>query len=512
MGRPGGTTVAIEPFFESIAAHSPDTIMLLDRAGAIRFINRVVDGLVLDEVVGSRVFDFVPEPQHAAMRRCFERVVATREQDHYDNVYRSPKGVTSFWETRVGPIVEGGDVTGFVLFSSDVTERRALEEQLVHAQKMDAVGQLAGGVAHDFNNLLMTISANAELARRRGAADDPQRSNLDEIIAATDRASALARQLLTFSRRQPMTRTHTDLNELTQSLMQLLRRVIPESIDIRFDAGDALDAVLADRSQVEQVLMNLCVNARDAMPHGGILSLSTKSVYLPPDHRDGDSLTRPGRYVEIAVSDTGCGIAPELRGRIFEPFFTTKEAGTGLGLSTVYGIVRQHEGALHLESEPQEGATFRVLLPVAARTDLSELTEAIPEPEGGAERLLLAEDDPKVRSAVSAMLERAGYRVVATADGEEALESMRDHEDIALAILDIVMPRMSGPEAARRIREHRAIPILFTSGYSTTTRGSPSLPASALPDGIAVIPKPYTSQQLLSHVRARLDAQRDGAA
>jgi len=412
-------------------------------------------------------------------------------------------------EGTIAPIHDpSGVLLGYVSVKHDVTERASLERQLRQAQKMEAVGQLAGGVAHDFNNLLQVIVGNLDLARDRLEPAHPVLEALGEIHRAAARAADLVRQLLAFSRVEVMRPTPVQLGGLVASLMKMIRRLIGEHIECSVQSEPGLPVVMADPGQIEQVIFNLCVNARDAMPRGGRLTLQTRLLTLDEvacRHQPG---ARPGRFVVLVVSDNGQGMSPEVREHIFEPFFTTKEVGkgTGLGLATVYGIVRQHQGFITVESEPGAGATFRIHLPASAavQTAAAPAPTVAPALPGGRETILVAEDEPMVRALTIRILERAGYRVVAAADGQEALRLFHlEPEAFDLALLDVVMPRAGGREAAQAIRILRPrLPILFATGY---TREGDAAPVDPTPQS-DVLRKPFSSRELLERVRGALDS------
>lgn len=415
---------------------------------------------------------------------------------------------------------------GFVLLAADVSERIKLEEQLRHAQKMDAVGQLAGGIAHDFNNLLTVVTGYAGMLLHDLPADSSTRADIQEIAGAADRASLLTRQLLAFSRQQLLQPKALDLNAVVQGVEQMLRRVLPASIRFITKLEPDLDTVNADPGQVEQVLMNLIVNARDAMPAGGTLTIETTNVVLSRDdaaERDVAS----GAYVMVAVSDTGCGISKSVEPRIFEPFFTTKarDEGTGLGLSTAHGIVTQSGGCISVVTAPGRGARFMVLLPsVAALPESLPATSAGPAAPTCANRvsvasawcqpaefartdaavILLVEDDAPVRVTTTRLLERAGYLVLAAANGHDALDiHARECSRISLIISDMIMPEMSGPEFVRSVRSRDAhAAVLMMSGYADDEcRG-----ATTTELGADFIQKPFAADALREKVRAAIDA------
>jgi two-component system cell cycle sensor histidine kinase/response regulator CckA len=612
-----------DPIMRSIAAATPDTIMLLDREARIQFINRAAPGLSVGDVLGTEVFRYVSEDQHASLRECFARVLETGEPGRFESVLHVPDGPVSFWESRVGAVKEGDLVTGLAVVASDVTERRgaaadrdlffkmsvdvccvagfngyfrrinpsferilgwpeaelvskpfvefvheddkastwqafeslragrdmtdfinryrtrsgqirtlswraksvpemrviyatardvterlALEERLRQSQRMDAVGQLAGGIAHDFNNLLLVMMGNVDLALLSAGDAEKCSARLREVQQACQRARDLTRQLLAFSRRQPLQTGDASVNDLVAGALTWMQRVLPEHILIEFTRGAALPVVNVDVGQIEQVVMNLCLNARDAMPSGGSLKLATQYVHVDERYRETHPWTRPGRYVLLSVTDTGAGMEREVREHAFEPFFTTKEPGrgTGLGLATVYGIVERHGGLTHILSEPGRGTTVEVYLPAGERTATEACAPRPREVRGGSETLLVAEDQPEVRDVVVKLLRQAGYDVIEASDGEEALAKFSEHaERIALLVFDVVMPRLGGPEAYERIRAlSPGTPVLFTSGYTEAHGGK----ATALGVG-PLLPKPYESHELLCAVRSALDAGKE---
>ena len=382
------------------------------------------------------------------------------------------------------------------------TERATYERHLAQRQRLESLGLLAGGIAHDFNNLLTVILGNAGLIEA-GPLSDPQRSDLRMLIDAAEQATALTRQLLAMSRKQPLSLAVIDVNDRVRNVVNMLRRLLPADITVDFLGGARLPTVEADPGQLEQVLINLCVNARDAMPEGGTLSLETEHVVINGAYRRLHPWALPGRYVLISVTDTGVGMTPEVLERAFEPFFTTKdpERGSGLGLSIAYGIVQQHGGMLNAYSEPGTGSTFKVYLPVHSRlaADVGTKLEA-PVP-GGHERVLVADDQEHVRAVMRRVLEEAGYAVTLVDDGRHAVAACHGAR-FDLVILDAVMPQMGGREAYERIRAARPeTRFLFSSGY-----GADALPASLLRDlGVPLVPKPFDPQTLLRAVRAALD-------
>jgi CheY-like chemotaxis protein len=369
---------------------------------------------------------------------------------------------------------------------------------------MEAEGQLAGGVAHDFNNLLLAILANAQLAMYRAPSSEIA-EHLAEIEGAAQRAADLTKQLLAFSRRQPLHPVPVDLNALARGLMRMLRRLLPENITIDLIAGQHLASIRADPSQLEQVILNLCVNARDAMEHGGQLRLETENVVIDDGYRETRPWAKAGRYVVLSVADTGAGMTTEVRERAFEPFFTTKDRhrGTGLGLSTVYGIVQQHDGMVHVDTEPGAGSTFKVYLPAGAQPASAAGTAARADANAprGQETILVVEDEERVRRAVVQILERAGYRAIAAENGLEAIRLLQEQEArVHLVLLDVVMPELGGPETWERMQRVRdGLRVLFTTGYAGDQY------REHLPPDAEILAKPFRSEELLSQIRKTLD-------
>ncbi|HWP34099.1 MAG TPA: PAS domain-containing protein, partial [Thermodesulfobacteriota bacterium] len=388
----------------------------------------------------------------------------------------------------------------------DITRRVQLEEQLRQSQKMEAIGRLAGGIAHDFNNILTAITGYSELLLGRLEEGDPLRRHALEIHRAAERAASLTRQLLAFSRRQVLRPTVVDLNAVVSNMDGMLRRLIGEDIELRTLPAADLGWVRADTGQLEQAILNLAVNARDAMPQGGKLTIETANVELDEAYAQRHAPVVPGRYVLLAVSDTGCGMDPETRARIFEPFFTTKERGkgTGLGLATVYGIVKQSGGYIWVYSEPGHGSTFKIYLPrvEAAPAPLPPPPARPPAP--GRETVLLVEDEDAVRTLARQVLEQHGYRVLEAAGAADALALVEWHRgSIDLLLTDVVMPGMSGRELAERFAAARgAVKVLYMSGYTD----SAIVHHGILDPGTAFLQKPFSPAALAGKVRDVLDA------
>jgi PAS domain S-box-containing protein len=431
----------------------------------------------------------------------------------------TPAGDERRLVASAAPVVfDGQGVLSSVIVISDVTEQHAIQEQLRQSQKMESIGVLAGGVAHDFNNLLTAITGNTQLALRKLPADDPVQQRLVEVEKAAQRAAVLTRQLLAFSRRQHLERRTLNLGDTINEVMKMVRRIIGEDVEVQIKGGKDLAPVFADPTQIEQVVMNLAVNARDAMPGGGGLTVETRNVELDEAYCRRYSYVQPGRYVLVRVSDTGTGMDAETQARIFEPFFTTKEVGkgTGLGLAMVYGIVKQHEGHINVYSEPGHGTTFNVYFPVAVKAAAKEDAPTQAPLLGGTETILVAEDEESLRGLAQAVLEGLGYRVMLAKNGEEAVAIYKaERGRIDMLMFDVVMPRMGGYEAYSRIKAMGDdIPAIFVTGYSTETVQSRFVKQNKFFDeeGTVLIQKPYNVEGLGRKVREVLDEAKHGAA
>jgi PAS domain S-box-containing protein len=482
---------------------SLDMLIVLTPKGNFKRVNPAFGetlGRDAAELIATPYLDLVHPEDRARTIEGVERIRRGIPVMDFENRYRRADGEYRVfsWRAAADPVTE--DVYAV---ARDVTDHRATENQLRHAQKMEAVGQLAGGIAHDFNNLLLAILANSSLAGDYAAQCPEVTEHLSEIEGAAQRAADLTKQLLAFSRRQPLRPVPVDLNERLRGLMKMLRRLLPENIGIDLIPGHSLPSVSADPSQLEQVIVNLCVNARDAMEGGGQLTIETENVLINERYCESHVWAKPGRYVLLSVTDTGVGMSAAVRERAFEPFFTTKGAnrGTGLGLSTVYGIVQQHDGMLHLYSEPGIGTTFKVYLPVHARLaeDVGHKIESLPP--RGQETILVAEDEEQVRAVVVQMLQRAGYRTIAVGNGLDAIGVLRERpEPVHLVLLDVVMPGLGGPETWEQMQPVRAgLRVLFTSGYADDRY------RQRLPPGAELLEKPFRAEELLRRVRRALD-------
>jgi signal transduction histidine kinase len=405
-------------------------------------------------------------------------------------------------------LVGGIAVLGFNIYQRKIAEdeQRNLHGQLMQAQKMEAVGHLAGGVAHDFNNILTAIIGYANLLRKKVLADEQLTFFADQILSASNRAAGLTRSLLAFSRKQVIKPKPADLNTIVQGIDKIAKRLIGEDIEFRTVLLNRSLTVMADSGQMEQALLNLCTNARDAMPHGGKLTIETGAVEVDEEARRLNFLDRTGWYGIICVSDTGVGMDEKTKKHIFEPFFTTKEVGkgTGLGLSIVYGIIKQHNGTINVYSETGKGTTFKIYLPLIADSGEAALPKVEARPAGGNETILLAEDEKDVRVLITLILREAGYTVIEAATGEEAVKQFAEHADrISLLLSDVIMPKMNGKDAYNQIRGTRPdVKVLFMSGYTADNIKSKGI----LADGVPLLSKPIIPDQLLRKVREVLDA------
>ena len=403
----------------------------------------------------------------------------------------------------ISAALEDDIISGMVV---DRTDQKKLEDQLRQSQKMEAIGQLAGGIAHDFNNILSAIIGYGHVTLMKMPHNDPLRPNIDSILEAADRAAYLTQGLLTFSRKQSSNKKPGDLNLIIKKAEKFLVRVLREDIEFRTSLQEEALSVFADSNQLEQILMNLATNARDAMPKGGRFTIATERFMLDAEFRSVHGYGQPGAYALITVSDTGIGMNDITRQHIFDPFFTTKEIGqgTGLGLSVVYGILKQHEGYINVYSEPQKGTTFRIYLPISeeAAAEEHEIRES-EYPQRGVETILLAEDDTSLRTLVTSILEEFGYTVISAVDGEDAVKKFMENKDsIKLLLFDLIMPKKNGREAYDEIKKMKPdIRALFSSGHA------PDLvrQLASSEHGVSVVHKPISPLDLLQKVRTILD-------
>ena len=507
--------------YRELIENARDTILSIDVSGHILSINPAganLTGHSLDELTEMRVHQIIA-PEFA---RDWDREIERQRRGEstplmrIDVLTRAGKRVPV--DVNAWPLFQRGKMIGIQAIARDVTElveaelqRELLEEKLRTSQRLEAIGRLAGGIAHDFNNLLTAILGTSELLLHQMPEDSPYRRDIGEISKAGQRAATLTRQLLAFGRKQILQPKMLDLNAVVNDLDHMLRRIVREDIRLEMDLDPNLGMVRADPGQVEQVLVNLVVNARDAMPSGGRLLLATQTFELTEQLGEGDAAIEPGRYACLRVVDDGCGIAPDVLEHIFEPFFTTKgELGTGLGLSTVYGIVRQSGGAVHVISEVGKGTEFRIHLP---HIDAAIPEETVPDaaaltPRRGAGRILLVEDDEILRDLTDRVLRNLGYEVVSASNGSEAL--LRCHDEthpFDLLLSDVVMPMMNGDELADKLVKAGSVKrVLLMSGYTNERITGCDLAER----GDAFLQKPFTPTILSQKIRAVLEAEPEG--
>ncbi|HWR98110.1 MAG TPA: ATP-binding protein, partial [Candidatus Methanoperedens sp.] len=491
-----------------------NAIIITDRSGVLEWVNPAftrLTGYAADEAIGRRPGELLKSGKHdQAFWRDFWDTILAKVVWHGETINRRKDGSLYTEEQRVTPVLSGsGAITHFVAIKEDITERMQLQAQLLQAQKMESVGRLAGGIAHDFNNLLTAIIATAELLAMRHGEDKHLHDRLQIILETGERASRIARQLLAFSRRQVLDPVRMDLNQMLLEIRKMLPSLVGEDIRCDFRLGEQIAAVKADPSQLEQVILNLVVNARDAMPRGGELTVTTTMEELDEHYVRRHPGVEPGRYVLLSVTDTGCGIPPEVQGKIFEPFFTTKgEKGTGLGLATLYGIVNQLGGHVTFYTEQGIGTEFMIYLKAQPADSAAG---AVPQVQGrapaprGTERILVVEDEPTLREIAAAVLADLGYEVIAAAHAEEALSlSFAPDSRPQLLVSDVVLSGMRGDELSSILRDRwPGLRVILTSGYSQER---------LLHDGergraTAFLHKPFSASALARRVREVLDSE-----
>jgi PAS domain S-box-containing protein len=508
-----GKAAEAEAKFTAFMESASEAIIAINHLGEIEVVNHKTEelfGYVREELVGRHLELLLPDSfrrAHVGHRKGFFAHPHARPMGIGMDLAGQRKNGQQFpVEISLNHVEVGGRALAFA-FITDITARLRLEEQLRQSQKLEAVGQLAGGVAHDFNNLLTVIHGYSAMSLDSLDADSPLREPIEEIEKAAVSAASLTRQLLAFSRRNVVRPQILTLNSVVSHMEKMLGRVLGEDVELILEMDDALDAVRADPGLIEQIVMNLAVNARDAMPQGGKLILETANLYLDKEYAGAHLAVKTGRHAMIAVTDTGSGMSEEVRSRIFEPFFTTKPQGkgTGLGLATVYGIVQQMEGSIWVYSEPDKGTTFKILFPSAEPGERSESDAPRHAAEaGGKEGILLLEDEPAVRKFVRALLERQGYTVFEAADCDAAFKIASDAAaKFELLLTDVVMPRMNGAQIAAQIEALRpGVRVLYMSGYTDRT--------IHLHDRIGAqanfIQKPFTPAGLAKKLRELLTA------
>jgi len=487
-------------------------LVAIDAGNRVTMINRKgceVLGYPERDILRNNWFDsFVPEKNRGEARDLLKHLARQNPGQH--TRLESPV-LTSFGDERVIewhhiPLTDAlGQFAGILSSGEDITERRNLEAQLRHSQKMDAIGQLAGGVAHDFNNIITVIIGYCSVMQMQMAEEDPQRQNIKQVLAAADRAANLTRSLLLLSRKESINPRKADLNEIVTNVGKFISRIIGEDIRLKTALCKAPLEVCVDSGQIEQILMNLSTNSRDAMEKGGTLAIETSLYQITNTFVQAHGYGSPGKYALLTVSDSGKGMDEKTRKRIFEPFFTTKEIGkgTGLGLSIVYGIVKQHSGFINVYSEIGEGTTFKVYLPIiSGKNEEGHEIPVLELAKTGTETILVAEDDTSVRTLVESILKEFGYKVLLANDGQHAVQVFSTNKkSIQLVLMDIIMPRKSGREAFKEIREMEPGINLFMGGYTTEiirNRGE-------FEKSVELIAKPVQPLELLGRIRETLD-------
>jgi len=498
-----------ESFIRSILESVGEGIIVVDREYRILAANRAYGEIVRADpaaVVGKHCYHYSLCADRPGSERCKECGVLTTfetgEACSVIHVHQDAQGHDVIIESRSFPLKDAsGSITAAIEIMNDVTEKKKLENQLYQAQKMEAVGTLAGGVAHDFNNILSAIVGYSSLLQMKMSPDDPLSGHVNQVLNAAERAGVLTKSLLAFSRKQVVNLSPIDINEVITNFQKILERLIGEDIAVKVRCCPAPLIVDADQGQLEQVLMNLATNARDAMPHGGALQIASDSICVDDANRAAHNIDVPGTYAFVTVSDTGKGMDQSLLGHIFEPFFTTKDLhkGTGLGLSIVYGIIVKHGGFIKVYSEPGHGTTFKIYLPLSHRERQdSHWEEQAPLPRGD-ETILLVEDEDDVRAVTAALLQEYGYAVLQAVDGEEAVRVFQENKDrVHLVISDLIMPKMNGRDAYEEMKKLQPdVKALFTSGYTADIITQKGL----LEKGIDFIAKPLNPGELLKKIR-----------
>jgi len=494
-----------------VVEQATDSIIITDPQGTIIYVNPAfesISGYSRAEAVGQNPRMLKSGHQDPAFYRRMWDTLARGEVWKGRMVNRRKDGTLFQEDATIGPVRDvSGRLVNYVAVKRDVTNEMRLERRLMQAQKMEAVGRLAGGVAHDFNNLLGVITGYGEITRRKLRDDDPLAAKVDQILKAAERAAGLTRQLLAFSRQQILQPRIVDLNGLVADMEKMLRRLIGEDVQLETSLDPDLGSIKADPGQIEQVLMNLAVNARDAMPDGGRLTIETRNTELGPDDVARRPPTRAGLYVMLAVTDSGMGMDAETQSHLFEPFFTTKETGkgTGLGLSTVYGIVKQSEGYVWCYSEIGVGTTFKIYLPRVDEEASPRRKPTAAGPAGGSETVLLIEDDASLRDLLCETLEGAGYTVLVADGGAKALQIADEYGGaIHLIVTDVIMPGLTGRQAAEKIKDaHSEVEIFFISGYTNEVIAKHGV----LEPRARFLSKPFTPDDLLRKIRDVLDGR-----
>jgi two-component system cell cycle sensor histidine kinase/response regulator CckA len=498
-----------EARYRTLAEAAHDSIFIVNRRGQIEYVNAVSlerFGLRSQSVIGRTIEEVFPPAAAAEIWRQLSHVFETRQRHSVEARFNTPQG--ELWlETWLVPMPDTGTGCDAVMgVARDISDRALLQQQFAQAQKMEAIGRLAGGIAHDFNNLLTAILGYSELLLDRVRGDESLAADVEEVKKAGESASRLTKQLLAFSRQQALAPQIVDLNAIVAELKKLLDRVIGEDVHLDVVTYPGLLRVRVDPGQVEQLILNLAVNARDAMPQGGNLRIATASATIDDDFARRHAGAVPGQYVAISVADNGCGMSSDVLAHMFEPFFTTKPVGkgTGLGLATVFGVVRQSGGFLTVDSAVGVGTTFTAYLPVTTENHSDGSADTAVRDATGKETILLVEDEAGIRRLMQRTLERRGFRVLAATSAADAMRWAESPEHIDLLLSDVVMPDVSGPELAQRmLRLRPAMRVLYVSGFPNRV-GSGS---SGLSRNAALLPKPFAPHVLALKVRECLDTR-----
>jgi PAS domain S-box-containing protein len=486
-----------------------DHMSMIDRSLNIMWANDIAKEIFGEDIVGKKCYEVYHRREEPCDPCLSLKVFDDGGIHEHDTQVIDKDNRTIYFRSTANVALRDndGNPTAVIEISRDITESKRLEQQLLQSQKMEAVGQLAGGIAHDFNNILTAIIGYGSLLQMEMSSDDPLSTYITHILNSAQRAAKLTQALLAFSRKQIISPKPVDLNDIIGILEKLLSRLIGEDIELTIALTHKDLTIMADSTQIEQVLMNLATNARDAMPEGGSLIISTDLVRFDCEFITAHGYGRPGSYALISVEDTGQGIDVTAKERIFEPFFTTKEMGkgTGLGLAMVYGIIKQHDGYINVYSEPGNGAIFKIYLPVIKSKVEEMKPEDLPIMAGHMETILVAEDDSQVRQLTREVLENYAYRVLEATDGMDAVKTFRDNkDDIQLVILDVIMPRKNGKECYMEIREIKpAVKAIFTSGYTADIVHK----KGTLEEGLEFLSKPVSPQLLLKKVWELLNSR-----
>lgn len=501
-------------FLDNIVENIPNMIFVKD-AQELRFVrfNKASEELLgysRQEMLGKNDYDFFRKEEADFFTEKDREVIEQKKLVDIpeETIQTRLKGERILHTQKIPILNEDGHPIYLLGISQDITERKKLEEQLWQSQKLEAVGQLAGGVAHDFNNMLGVIIGHAELALVKEAFDDSLRENLEEILAAGFRSMKVTRQLLAFARKQTIKPKVLDLNKTIEGMLKLLRRLIGEDIDLAWLPGEDLWPIKMDPSQIDQILANLCVNAKDAIAGAGKITIKTQNIVFDDAYCKENSEFLPGEYIMLAVSDNGCGMDKKTKDNIFEPFFTTKgmSKGTGLGLATVYGIVKQNASFINVYSEPDQGSTFKIYLPRhIVKTEYIRGKSPLVQPPRGHEIILLVEDDSKFLQMMKLMLKKLGYTILATSKPREAIHIASGNSgDIDMLITDVIMPEITGRDLMEKLKSFcPAVKCLYMSGYT----GNVIAQRSILEENVNFIQKPFSMQQLALKVREVLDSK-----